>query len=135
MTGQPYAGGASSPASRNLPEAKADGDRVVAELASRIGTLGVEVADIAGNLEEVTSRISNQAAQFEELEQSAAKGGYLPTHNPNYSRPQGKDAARNAANCRNRRIFNDRAVQKVAANTKPFLLQTYRRNMGGIVVL
>jgi methyl-accepting chemotaxis protein len=22
-------------------------------------------------------------------------------------------------------------VQKVAANTKPFLLQTYRRNMGG----
>ena len=41
------------------------------ELAARIGTLGVEVADIAGNLEEVTTRISNQAAQFEELEQSA----------------------------------------------------------------
>jgi methyl-accepting chemotaxis protein len=60
-----------------------------------------------------------------------AKGGYLPTHNPNYRKPQGKDPAWNAANCRNRRLFNDRAVQKVGANTRPFLLQTYRRDMGG----
>jgi methyl-accepting chemotaxis protein len=60
-----------------------------------------------------------------------AKGGYLPTHNPNYRRPQGKDPAWNAANCRNRRLFDDRAVRKVGANTKPFLLQTYRREMGG----
>jgi methyl-accepting chemotaxis protein len=60
-----------------------------------------------------------------------ARGGYLPTHNPDYSKPQGKDPAWNAANCRNRRLFNDRAVQKVGANTKPFLLQTYRRDMGG----
>src|ERR1700726_751857 len=60
-----------------------------------------------------------------------AKGGYLPTHNPNYRRPQGKDPVWNNANCRNRRLFNDRAVKKVAANTKPFLLQTYRRDMGG----
>jgi len=60
-----------------------------------------------------------------------ARGGYLPTHNPNYRQPQGKDPVWNAANCRNRRRFQDRAVQKVAANTKPFLLQTYRRDMGG----
>jgi methyl-accepting chemotaxis protein len=60
-----------------------------------------------------------------------AKGGYLPTHNPNYRQPQGKDPVWNNANCRNRRLFNDRAVKKVAANTKPFLLQTYRRDMGG----
>jgi len=60
-----------------------------------------------------------------------AKGGYLPTHNPNYRQPQGKDPVWNAANCRNRRLFKDRAVQRVAANTKPFLLQTYRRDMGG----
>jgi methyl-accepting chemotaxis protein len=59
-----------------------------------------------------------------------AKDGYLPTHNPNYRKPQGPDPAWNAANCRNRRLFKDRAVQKVAANTKPFLLQTYRRDMG-----
>jgi methyl-accepting chemotaxis protein len=60
-----------------------------------------------------------------------AKGGYLPTHNPNYRLPQGKDPVWNNANCRNRRLFTDRAVKKVAANTKPFLLQTYRRDMGG----
>src|SRR4051812_10379 len=60
-----------------------------------------------------------------------AKGGYLPTHNPNYRLPQGRDPVWNNANCRNRRLFSDRAVKKVAANTKPFLLQTYRRDMGG----
>jgi methyl-accepting chemotaxis protein len=60
-----------------------------------------------------------------------AKGGYLPTHNPNYRLPQGPDPVWNNANCRNRRLFADRAVHKVAANTKPFLLQTYRRDMGG----
>jgi methyl-accepting chemotaxis protein len=60
-----------------------------------------------------------------------AKGGYLPTHNPNYRLPQGADPVWNNANCRNRRLFNDRAVKKVAANAKPFLLQTYRRDMGG----
>ena len=60
-----------------------------------------------------------------------AKGGYLPTHNPDYSHRQGSDAEWNAAHCRNRRLFDDRAVHKVAENRKPFLLQTYRRNMGG----
>ncbi|MEA2863641.1 MAG: methyl-accepting chemotaxis protein, partial [Bradyrhizobium sp.] len=60
-----------------------------------------------------------------------AKGGYLPTHNPDYRLPQGADPVWNNANCRNRRLFNDRAVRRVAANTKPFLLQTYRREMGG----
>jgi methyl-accepting chemotaxis protein len=60
-----------------------------------------------------------------------ARGGYLPTHNPNYRHPQGADPVWNNANCRNRRLFSDRAVKKVAANTRPFLLQTYRRDMGG----
>jgi methyl-accepting chemotaxis protein len=60
-----------------------------------------------------------------------AKGGYLPTHNPNYRLPPGKDPVWNNANCRNRRLFSDRAVKKVAASTRPFLMQTYRRDMGG----
>jgi len=60
-----------------------------------------------------------------------ARDGYLPTHNPEYSQPQGTDPVWNAAHCRNRRRFDDRAVRKVAANTKSFLLQTYRRDMGG----
>lgn len=60
-----------------------------------------------------------------------ARDGYLPTHNPNYRQPQGADPVWNAAHCRNRRRFKDRAVEKVAANTRPFLMQTYRRDMGG----
>ena len=60
-----------------------------------------------------------------------ARGGFLPTHNPNYRLPQGPDPVWNNANSRNRRLFTDRAVKKVAASTKPFLLQTYRRDMGG----
>jgi methyl-accepting chemotaxis protein len=60
-----------------------------------------------------------------------ARGGYLPTHNPNYCQPQGRDPVWNNANCRNRRLFSDRSVRKAAASTKPFLLQTYRRDMGG----
>lgn len=61
---------------------------------------------------------------------SEGVGGYLSTHNPNYRQPQGKDPAWNAAHCRNRRLFNDRAVRKAGANTRPILLQMYRRDMG-----
>ena len=57
--------------------------------------------------------------------------GYLPTHNLVYSRAQGDDPVWNAANCRNRRIFNDRTGLAAGRNTRPFLLQTYRRDMGG----
>ncbi len=59
------------------------------------------------------------------------RNGYLPTHNRIYSQPQGKDPVWNAANCRNRRIFNDRTGLSAGRSTKPFLLQTYRRDMGG----
>jgi methyl-accepting chemotaxis protein len=57
--------------------------------------------------------------------------GYLPTHNRKFSRPQGHDPVWNAANCRNRRIFNDRVGLKSGRSTAPFLLQVYRRDMGG----
>ncbi|VWC97060.1 putative methyl-accepting chemotaxis protein [Burkholderia lata] len=36
----------------------------------------------------------------------------------------------NAANCRNRRIYTDRTARTSVSHTKPFLLQTYRRDMG-----
>ncbi|MEC9368633.1 MAG: methyl-accepting chemotaxis protein [Pseudomonadota bacterium] len=57
--------------------------------------------------------------------------GYLPTHNLKFSKPQGDDPVWNVANCRNRRIFNDRAGMRAAKNEQPILLQTYRRDMGG----
>ena len=57
--------------------------------------------------------------------------GYLPTHNLKFGQPQGSDPVWNAANCRNRRIFNDRVGLAAGKNKEPFLLQTYRRDMGG----
>lgn len=59
------------------------------------------------------------------------RNGYLPTHNKIYSHPQSDDPVWNAANCRNRRIFNDRTGLAAGRSTRPFLLQTYRRDMGG----
>ena len=59
------------------------------------------------------------------------RNGYLPTHNRKFSQPQGQDPVWNNANSRNRRIFNDRTGLSAGRNTQPFLLQTYRRDMGG----
>ena len=59
------------------------------------------------------------------------RNGYLPTHNRKFSHPQSADPVWNAANSRNRRIFDDRVGLKAGRNTEPFLLQVYRRDMGG----
>jgi methyl-accepting chemotaxis protein len=57
--------------------------------------------------------------------------GYLPTHNAKFSmRPRPNDVAFNTANCRNRRIFDDRVGLAAGKNTRKFLLQAYRRDMG-----
>ena len=58
--------------------------------------------------------------------------GYLPTHNRIYSQPQKTgEVAWNTANARNRRIFNDRVGLAAGRSKEPFLVQTYRRDMGG----
>lgn len=59
------------------------------------------------------------------------RNGYLPTHNEKFSHPQTADPVWNAANSRNRRIFNDAVGLGAGRNREPFLLQTYRRDMGG----
>ncbi|MCV6824327.1 MULTISPECIES: methyl-accepting chemotaxis protein [Halocynthiibacter] len=59
------------------------------------------------------------------------QNGYLPTHNKKFSHPQSADPVWNMANCRNRRVFDDRVGLKSGRNTEPFLLQVYRREMGG----
>ncbi|MFL5287203.1 MAG: methyl-accepting chemotaxis protein [Rhodopila sp.] len=58
------------------------------------------------------------------------RNGYLPTHNLRFALPQGPDVEWNTANCRNRRIFVDRVGLAAARNRKPFLLQSYRRDLG-----
>jgi methyl-accepting chemotaxis protein len=57
--------------------------------------------------------------------------GYLPTHNVKFSEPQGADPVWNASHSRNRRVFNDRVGLKAGGSTEPFLLQVYRRDLGG----
>lgn len=57
--------------------------------------------------------------------------GYLPTHNEAFSKPQGDDPVWNAANSRNRRMFNDKVGLRAGQSTAPFLMQSYRRDMGG----
>ncbi|MCR6631948.1 MAG: methyl-accepting chemotaxis protein [Magnetospirillum sp.] len=62
---------------------------------------------------------------------AADRNGYVPTHNRRYSQAQGGDPAWNAAHCRNRRKFDDEVGLKAARNRAPFLVQSYRRDMGG----
>jgi len=59
------------------------------------------------------------------------RNGYLPTHVLKVSKPQGNDPVWNNANCRNRRIFNDRTGLTAGRNKEPLMLQTYRRDLGG----
>jgi methyl-accepting chemotaxis protein len=63
---------------------------------------------------------------------AADRNGYISTHNKKYCQPQrAGDVTWNTANSRWRRIFNDRTGLASARNERPFLLQTYRRDMGG----
>src|SRR5579864_847285 len=45
--------------------------RVIAEISNRIGGVGVETADIAGNLDEISNRIAREAEQFKSLRRTA----------------------------------------------------------------
>jgi methyl-accepting chemotaxis protein len=59
------------------------------------------------------------------------RNGYLPVHNKIYSHPQRSgDVAWNTANSRNRRIFNDTAGLAAGRNLRPYLIQSYARDMG-----
>src|SRR5258708_28591808 len=48
-----------------------DSERLVDQLANRIGGLGVELADVAGNLQEGAGRVSSQADRFGHLQKTA----------------------------------------------------------------
>lgn len=65
------------------------------------------------------------------------RNAYLPVHNKKYSFPQRPDDPTwNIANCRNKRIFDDRAGLCAARNARPYVIQAYPRDMGnGVIIL
>jgi methyl-accepting chemotaxis protein len=54
-----------------IAAAPSDSERLVDQLANRIGGLGVELADVAGNLQEVAGRVSGQSDRFGDLQKTA----------------------------------------------------------------
>lgn len=61
------------------------------------------------------------------------KNGYAPTHNKSVANKPTGDLEIDTAKSRDKRIFNDHAGLRAAANTMPFLMQTYARDTGEIL--
>ncbi|MFC3680267.1 methyl-accepting chemotaxis protein [Bacterioplanoides pacificum] len=59
--------------------------------------------------------------------------GYFPTHNKCFSQPLTGDYQTDLANNRTKRIFSDRTGSRCGANTRPMLLQTYKRDTGEVM--
>lgn len=60
------------------------------------------------------------------------RNGYIPVHNRKWSQPQKQgDVAWNTANSRNKRIFDDATGLAAGRNMRPFVIQSYKRDMGG----
>lgn len=59
--------------------------------------------------------------------------GYFPTHNKKFSQPLTGDYATDIVHNRTKRIFSDRTGARCGSNTKPFLLQTYKRDTGEVM--
>jgi methyl-accepting chemotaxis protein len=59
--------------------------------------------------------------------------GYFPTHNKKFCQPLTGDYAVDIVNNRTKRLFDDRTGKRCGSNTKPFLLQTYKRDTGEVM--
>lgn len=63
------------------------------------------------------------------------RNGFNPVHNLCYSLPpKPDDPVYNSRNSRARRIFDDRVGMAASRNLRPFLVQSYARDMGGGVI-
>lgn len=81
---------------------------------------------------------SIQEALLETMPQLAFAGavdnnGYFPTHNKKFSRPLTGEYDVDIVHNRTKRIFNDRTGARCGSNTKPSLLQTYKRDTGEVM--
>ncbi|WP_207760375.1 methyl-accepting chemotaxis protein [Herbaspirillum robiniae] len=79
-----------------------------------------------------------QEALLERMPQLAYAGavdnnGYFPTHNKKFSQPLTGNYDVDLVNNRTKRIFTDRTGKRCGSNTKPFLLQTYKRDTGEVM--
>lgn len=59
--------------------------------------------------------------------------GYVPTHNSRYQQPETGDPEKDKRLNRTKRIFNDPVGLKAGRNTKPALLQIYKRDTGEVL--
>ena len=59
--------------------------------------------------------------------------GYFPTHNKKFSQPLTGDYDHDIVHNRTKRIFSDRTGTRCGSNTRPFLLQTYKRDTGEVM--
>ena len=60
-----------APVKVEVPASQSSSERLVDQLANRIGGLGVELADVAGNVQEVASRVTDQSERFGQLQKTA----------------------------------------------------------------
>ena len=79
-----------------------------------------------------------QEAILEQMPQIAYAGavdskGYFPTHNRKFCQPLTGDYDIDLLNNRTKRIFSDRTGARCGASTRPFLLQTYKRDTGEVM--
>lgn len=64
------------------------------------------------------------------------RNGYTPVHNRKYTHAQRPgDAGWNTAHCLNKRMDNDHAGIVAARSLRPFLVQSYAHDMGGLTVM
>jgi methyl-accepting chemotaxis protein len=61
------------------------------------------------------------------------RNGYFPTHNKKFSADPTGDIKVDMPRSRSKRIFNDPVGKRCGNHTKPFLIQTYRRDTGEVM--
>lgn len=59
--------------------------------------------------------------------------GYYPTHNKKFSQPLTGNYEKDLLQNRTKRIFSDRTGSRAGSNSKPMLLQTYKRDTGEVM--
>src|SRR6266481_9675559 len=102
--------------------APTDAERLVDQLANRIGGLGVELADVAGNVQEVASRVATQSERFGHL-QTTAKAMVSANHDIAGASRSVQSATSAAVG----EITQSRAVVETAVNHIAELIEAVRR--------